>query len=289
MKKIIIASIAVLVIGGLAFSIKEVGGKSFEKENSYEVDSIEEVVINNDSWDIEFKNTESKKIKIAVDGKRKDKKNDPVTMKNDGKKIVVNQQDQKEGFTEGFSFGKKGTIYISIPKNELDTITLNNISGDIKMNDVTIKNMVILNDSGTEKIEGLSADKGKFTSKDGELSLKASSIRELTVASTTGDNYLTSVTSPKMKITSTDGEVSVKDTKEEKSLLVETKSGDITVSYKDVPTSLTLTANSDSSDITVDLNGFKKKTTTEKSKEGTIGNASNTLELLSKKGTINVN
>ncbi|MDM5157185.1 DUF4097 family beta strand repeat-containing protein [Bacillus sp. DX1.1] len=287
MKKIILASTALIVIGGLVFSIKGVGAKSFEKKNSFEVDRIEEVEINNESWDIEFKNTKSKKITIEVEGKQKDKKNDPVTITNDGKKIEVNQKDQK-GIFEGFSFGKKGTIYISIPNNEVDTITLNNSFGDIKMNDVTTKNIVISNDSGAEKIEGLSAVKGKFTSKDGELSLKDSSLKELTVDSNTGDNYLTSVTSPKMKITSTDGEVSIKGVKEGKSLFVETKSGDISVSYKKAPTSLKLTANSDSSDITVDLDSFKKKTNTEKSKEGTIGDASNKLELLSKDGVINV-
>lgn len=286
MKKIILAFIAIIVIGGLAFSIKEVGGKRFEKENSFEADSIKEIEINNESWDIEFKNTESKKITISVEGKQQDKKDDPVTMKQNGKKIVVNQQDQG---IEGFSFGKKGTIYISIPKDEVDAIIVNNKFGDIKMNNVTTKNVVISNDSGTEKIEGLSADKGKFTSKDGELRLKDSSLKELTVASTTGDSYLTSVISPKMKITSTDGEVSIKDTKEGKSLLVETKSGDITVSYNEAPTSLTLAANSDSSDITVNLDGFKKRQQTKKSKEGTIGDGLNKLGLLSKHGTINVN
>lgn len=288
MKKIILASIGVIVIGGLAFGFKVVGAKSFEKEKSFKVDSIKEVEINNESWDIEFKNTKSKKITIAVEGKQKDKKNDPVIIKNDGEKIVVNQQDQERGLIGGFSFGKKGTIYISIPKDKVDTITLNNSFGDIKMNGVTTKNIVVSNDSGSEKITGLTADKGKFTSKDGEISLKNSSLKKLTVASTSGDNYITSVTSPKMKITSTDGEVSIKDAKEGKSLLVETNSGDITVSYKEAPTSLKLTAKSDSSDITVGLNGFKAKKDTEKSKEGTIGDASNKLEILSKNGTINV-
>lgn len=59
-EKIILASTALIVIGGLVFSIKGVGAKSFEK-NSFEVDRIEEVEINNESWDIEFKNTKSKK------------------------------------------------------------------------------------------------------------------------------------------------------------------------------------------------------------------------------------
>ncbi|PFW97201.1 hypothetical protein COL32_04220 [Bacillus pseudomycoides] len=288
MKKIILASTAVIVIGGLAFCLKGVGAKGFEKENSFEVDRIEEIEINKESWNIEFKNTKSKKITIAVEGKQEDKKKDPVTIKEDGKKIVVSQKDQKGGFFAGFSFGKKGTIYVSIPKDGIDTITMNNSSGDIKMKDVTTKNLVISNGSGAGKIEGLSADKGKFISKDGEFSLKNSSLKELNISSTAGDNYITNVTSPKMKVTSKDGEVSIKDAKEGKSLFVETKSGDITVSYKKAPTSLDLTANSNSSDITVNLDDFKKKKNTENSKEGIIGDGSNKVELLSKKGVINV-
>ncbi|MGH1145402.1 DUF4097 family beta strand repeat-containing protein [Bacillus pseudomycoides] len=288
MKKIILASTAVIVIGGLAFCLKGVGAKSFEKENSFEVDRIEDIEINKESWNIEIKNTKSKKITIAVEGKQEDKKKDPVTIKDDEKKIVVNQKDQKGGFFEGFSFGKKGTIYISIPEDGIDTITMNNSSGDIKMNDVTTKNLVISNGSGTGKIEGLSANKGKFISKDGEFSLKNSSLKELNIASTTGDNYITNVNSPEIKVTSKDGEVSIKDIKEGKSLFVETKSGDIAVSYKKAPTSLAFTANSDSSDITVNLDGFKKRKNTGNLKEGMIGNGTNKVELLSRKGVINV-
>ncbi|KZE03973.1 DUF4097 family beta strand repeat-containing protein [Bacillus mycoides] len=288
MKKIILASTAVIVIGGLAFCLKGVGAKSFEKENSFEVDRIEEIEINKESWNIEIKNTKSKKITIAVEGKQEDKKKDPVTIKDDEKKIVVNQKDQKGGFFEGFSFGKKGTIYISIPKDGIDTITMNNSSGDIKMNDVTTKNLVISNGSGAGKIEGLSANKGKFISKDGEFSLKNSSLKELNIASTTGDNYITNVNSPEIKVTSKDGEVSIKDIKEGKSLFVETKSGDIAVSYKKAPTSLAFTANSDSSDITVNLDEFKKRKNTENLIEGMIGDGTNKVELLSSKGVINV-
>lgn len=121
------------------------------------------------------------------------------------------------------------------------------------------------------------------------LSLKDSSLKELTVASTAGDNYISNVTSPKMKVTSTDGEVAIKNATEGKSLFVETKSGDIAVSYIEAPTSLMLTANSLSSDIIVNLDRLKKKRDTEKSKEGTIGDASNKLEVLSKEGTIKIN
>ncbi|ENQ3076998.1 hypothetical protein [Bacillus multifaciens] len=47
MKKIILASTALIVIGGVVFYVKGVGAKSIEKK-SFEVERIEEVEINND-------------------------------------------------------------------------------------------------------------------------------------------------------------------------------------------------------------------------------------------------
>jgi DUF4097 and DUF4098 domain-containing protein YvlB len=156
------------------------------------------------------------------------------------------------------------------------------------MKDVSAQNIVFTNHSGSETIKGLSADKGNFTSKDGDLKLKDSSLNELTVTTGSGGSYITGVTSPVMNITSTYGEVAVKEIEDGELLRVETQSGDIAVSYKTPPASLKLTASSNSSDISVNLDGFKEQHRTEKTVEGTIGDASHTLELSSHAGTITV-
>lgn len=286
MKKIITASLVLIAVSGLAMGCQGIGKQSYSHETSFETNRLEEIEIHNESWDIEFKHTDSPNITIACEGKRQENKSDPVTITPDGNKIVVTQQDQ--GGMGGITFGKKGTIYISIPDHEVDTITLNNDAGDIKMKNVAVQNILITNDSGSQNIEGLSADKGEFTSKDGEFILKDSSLNELTVKSSSGDSYITGVTSSEMTITSIDGEVSVKGTEEGKLLRVETKSGDIAVSYKAPPASLKLTASSDSLDINVGLDGLTEQQSTEKSMEGTIGDAANTLELISHAGTITV-
>lgn len=285
MRKIITTSLVLLIVGGLAIGCQGVGKSGYHHEASFEAKLIEEIEINNESWDIEFKRSDSSNITIACDGKRQDNKSDPVTIDQEGNKIVVTQNDQG-GAIAGFTFGKKGKIYISIPGQEVDTITLNNDAGDIKMKDVSALNIAFTNHSGSETIEGLSADKGEFTSKDGELKLKNSSLNELTVTSGSGDSYITGVTSPEMNIASTAGEVSVKEIEEGKRLRVETGSGDIALSYKTPPASLNLTATSDSSDINIGLDGFKEKQSTEQSVEGTIGDAAHTLELVSRSGII---
>ena len=82
---------------------------------------------------------------------------------------------------------------------------MNNDAGDIKMKRVAVQSLVLINESGYQLIEGLSADKGELTTNDGELQLKDSSLNELTVTSSSGDSYITGVTSPVMAIRSKAG------------------------------------------------------------------------------------
>ncbi|QDQ00949.1 DUF4097 domain-containing protein [Lysinibacillus fusiformis] len=289
MKKAIIAFLLMGVIGGVVFSLKAVDEKSYKKEQSFDGDQIEEVELNSESWNIELESSESEKMTITVDGKQQNSENNPVSINKVGNKIKVQQQDSTGGILGNLSFGKKGTIHISLPNNGVNMITVNNSYGDIEINNIVTKDIIITNDSGSKNIKGLSSDKGKITSNDGELSIMDSSLNDLSIVSTNGDSYITRVTSPKLEITSTSGEVLMKEMKEGESLFVETGSGDITVSYKEAPSSLVLTANSDSADVTIDLGGYREEKNTEKSHEGKIGDASNRLELVSREGVINVN
>ncbi|CAM3414249.1 MULTISPECIES: DUF4097 family beta strand repeat-containing protein [Paenibacillus] len=287
MRKIITASLVLLAVGGLAMGCRGLGTSQYNHEVSFGADRIDEIEVNNDSWDIEFKHSDSPSITIACDGKRQNNKSEPVTIDLDGNKIIVTQEDQGDGMG-GFTFGKKGTITLSIPDHEVDTITLNNDAGDIQLQDVAAPRVVLTNHSGSADLEGLSADHGEFTSIDGDIQLTNSSLNELTVTTGSGGSYITNVTSPEMIIASNDGEVSIKAAEEGRLLRVETESGDIAVSYTTPPASLKLTANSGSSDISARLDGFKETRRTEQSVEGTIGDASNTLELVSQDGTISV-
>ncbi|QPQ28921.1 DUF4097 family beta strand repeat-containing protein [Lysinibacillus sp. JNUCC 51] len=289
MKKVIIALIFVIAIGGILFTFKINGEKSITEEKSFDVKEIEELELDIESWDIALENTESEKLTIEYEGKQQQKQQDnPVEIKKDGIKVKVLQQDTEEGVMNNFSFGKKDTIHIYIPKNAVSKIALKNSYGDIKINNIETEELSISTDSGAKVIKGLSADKGTITSKDGELSIVDSSLNELTITATNGDNYITRVNSSKTKITSTSGEVLMKEIIEGKALFVETTSGDITISYKEAPKSLEVTANGESSDISVNLEGYQQEEHTDQLKTGKIGDALNKLELISKEGMITV-
>ncbi|EJQ66954.1 MULTISPECIES: DUF4097 family beta strand repeat-containing protein [Bacillus] len=286
MKKIIVIAILLITIASVVFGFKVFQGKDFKKEKSFEINNIKEIEVDNENWDIEFKSTDSNKIVVFAQGQQVDKEIDPVKIENDGNKVVIKQKQKVTKFFNGFTFRKKNSISIAIPKKEIDKIVLNNKSGDVKISDIEVKNIVTKSESGDEMVVGLLAEKGEFISQSGELAVKDSSVQELNIKSTTGDNYITNVSNSNINITSTSGEVLLKDMKEGKSLFVETKSGDIGVRYKGVPTSLKLTAKSNSSDVMVNVNGLKKNKNTEKIKAGTIGDAKNEVKILSKTGAI---
>ncbi|CUB10386.1 hypothetical protein BN2127_JRS1_02171 [Bacillus cereus] len=289
MKKIIVIAIVFITIASAVFGFKVFQGKDFKEEKSFEINNIKEIEVDNENWDIEFKSTDANKIVISAQGQQVDKEIDPVKIENDENKIVIKQKQKVNRFFNGFTFRKKNSICIAIPKKEIDKIVLNNKSGDVKIRDIVVKSIMIKGKSGDEMIVGLSAEKGEFISQSGELVLKGSSVQELNIKSTTGDNYITNVSNSNMNITSTSGEVLLKDITEGKSLFIETKSGDIGVRYKGVPASLKLTAKSNSSDVMVDLKGLKKDKNTEKIKVGTIGDAKNEANISSETGVIYIN
>lgn len=282
----IVIAILFITIASVVFGIKVFQGKDFKKEKSFEINNIKEIEVDNENWNLEFKSTDANKIVISAQGEQADKEIDPVKIENDENKIVIKQKQKMNRFFNGFTFRKKNSISIAIPKKEIDKIVVNNKSGDVKIRDIVVKNIMTKGKSGDEMITGLSAEKGEFISQSGELVLKGSSVQELNIKSTTGDNYITNVSNSNMNITSTSGEVLLKDMTEGKSLFIETKSGDIGVRYKGVPASLKLMAKSNSADVIVDLKGLKKDKNTDKIKVGTIGDAKNEAKILSETGVI---
>ncbi|BCC31609.1 DUF4097 family beta strand repeat-containing protein [Bacillus cereus] len=285
-KKIIVIAILFITIASVVFGFKVFQGKDFKREKSFEINNIKEIEVDNENWNIEFKSTDANKIVISAQGEQVDKKIDPVKIENDENKIVIKQKQKMDRFFNGFTFRKKNSICIAIPKKEIDKIVVDNKSGDVKIRDIVVKNIVTKGKSGDGMIVGLSAEKGEFISQSGELVVKDSSVQELNIKSTTGDNYITNVSNSNMNIISTSGEVLLKDMTEGKSLFIETKSGDIGVRYKGVPASLKLMAKSNLADVIVDLKGLKKDKNTEKIKVGTIGDAKNEAKILSETGVI---
>ncbi len=168
----IVIAILFITIASVVFGIKVFQGKDFKKEKSFEINNIKEIEVDNENWNLEFKSTDANKIVISAQGEQVDKEIDPVKIENDENKIVIKQKQKVNRFFNGFTFRKKNSISIAIPKKEIDKIVLNNKSGDVKIRDIVVKSIVTKGKSGDEMIVGLSAEKGEFISQSGELVVK---------------------------------------------------------------------------------------------------------------------
>lgn len=241
---------------------------SLEVNESYPSESVDSIKVYNDSWDVRFKKSDSNEVIFSAEGKQNEE-NSSVTFQVDGTTLIIKQEDQTEsGFFKGFTFGKKGTISIHIPESVINDIELINKDGNIEIAEISIPNIIVQNNSGDGKIEGVIADAGEIVTNSGMLSIVDSSFEDLS-------------------ITSIGGEVAIKEI-EEGNLAVNTDSGDISISYKSNPTSLNVMAQSNSSNVTLNLDGLQKEEDTENVKRGTIGDGQNNLDLTSNKGVIHI-
>ena len=235
MKKIIFFIFITFLLFTAACSAK------FEIDESYSSESVESIKVDNDSWDVRFKKSNSNEVTISAEGSKG--KNPPVTFQLDGTTLTIKQEDQTEsGFFDGFTFGKKGTIFIGIPESTINDVELINKDGNIEMAEISIGSITVENNSGDGKIENVTADVGEMVTNSGMVSLADSSFEDL-------------------GITSGGGEVVIKDIEEGNNLSVDTESGDISVSYKNNPTSLNILAKSNSSNITLNLEGLFESST----------------------------
>lgn len=288
-KKIVSTSVALVVIGGLAFGVYSYSAKekSFEKNMSYKADNIGSLKVDSDSWEVRVNKSDTNELTIYAEGKQIE--DDAVTFTKEGETLAIRQNEQgQNGFLGGFTFGKKGTIQINVPESGVENIEMTSDDGNIAMSDISADHIIVESNASDGRFERVSADTGKFASKDGMLSMKESSVNKLVVTSASGDNYMNNVNSSEAKVNSVDGVISIKEINEGKSLEVKTEAGDIEVSYKKAPTSLSLTAESGSSDIALDIKGLKKNRDTKNVKKGKVGQGSNELNLTSEDGLIHV-
>lgn len=287
MKKILIGFIGVLAIGALVYSLYRTQGDPYEKTKSIDAVGIEQIEVENDSWNIEVKAAKSEKITVTAKGKQKNKETEPVTVEQQGDKLVV-KQTKESGVLSGISIGKNGKVTIEIPENRLKTIVVKSSDGDIELEKIAADKFAFSNGSGNLKLKGVSVGEGNIDLKDGQVKLENSTFESLKSAAGSGDTTITNVQSPKMDINSTDGIVSIEDATEGELLNVQSKSGDITVSYKEAPVSLRLVANSNTSDLEVGLEHMKKTKETENTVKGKIGDGANQAKLTSKDGKVSV-
>lgn len=73
MKKAIIVLILIIASAGVVFVLKVNSEQSFQKQLTFDAHQIEELEINNETWNILLESTDSNELTIAIDGKQQKK------------------------------------------------------------------------------------------------------------------------------------------------------------------------------------------------------------------------
>lgn len=278
---------AIIGVGMVCQSV-QAATKDYQDQLIVAGNKVKQINVKTESWNIEMGESDSSEVEVAVEGKQRDKKKVPVILKQQDHQLVIKQKDQKKGMFGGFSFGVEGTISIKVPKEQLEELTIQNDSGDLALDHISVDALNIDNQDGMLEIKGLTATSGDIQSNDGDASIKDSSIKNLTLHTVSGDLVVDDVSSETTKVLSKDGEVVFRNAVEGKRLSIESSTGDVNVSYKKVPTSLSVSAHTGSKDLEIGLEKFKLKKETKENKVGLLGKGENSLKVKSEKGAVSI-
>lgn len=273
---------------GMVCQSTQASAKSYQDKLTVAGDKVKQIDMKTASWDVEISESDSSEVNVSVEGKQRNKKIVPVTMKQKDKCLVIEQKEQDKGMFGGFSFGVEGTISIKVPKGKLAELTIQNKSGDLTINQLSADKIVIDNQEGEEHLAGLTANSASFQSNDGDISLRDSEIKALTVRTTSGELTVDGVTSDDANVLSKESEIIIRNAVEGKKLNVESSTGDVNISYKKVPTSLSVSASTGAKDLEIGLDKFKVEKGSNGSKKGLVGKGENSLKVKSDKGTVSI-
>lgn len=247
--KWILIFLMVVVVGVLVIGLT-VGSENVEIVKQIPVDEIQSIEVFNDSWDVEVKSSTDNQVHVDIKGKQKDKKKIPVKITHQDHKLIIQQTSQMGGAFSAFTWGKEGTIQISIPQNTVEQVTLTSDDGDIHIHGLSLSRLMVQDRAGYVKLDEVEAEVITAFSKTGDIVLRRANER---------------------------GERNI-----------ETETGDIQVVYQTVPASLKLEVENIKGDTAVHLGNLSRTTNTDKKISGIIGAGENSLTVRSRSGSIDI-
>lgn len=259
--------------------------KSKTVSKVYAPDEISAIRIDNTSYELLVRQSTDQSIHLKYSSNGNS--GDPKIHVQD-KTLQVSQKNSSKQFIDSFSFGQKKEILLYLPSEYHSSLSINNNSGNVKMDSLSLRTLSISNQSGDQKLDNVSVGNAEFSSKDGDISLKDCPMTHLSIDTSSGYVVLDNSVVSDLKTNSKSGEVNIKNLNKSKETVIHTTSGDIAVSYKKPPSDLAFNIASNSDDITLRLPDMSFQTETSSCKKGSTGQGKNVLEISSDSGTIEV-
>lgn len=268
-----------VLLMGCTIGQKNVSGEDFTYSD------ISRITVDNDSWNLNINSSNDEEIHVAYSGKVKTEKDIQVSL--EGTELIIQQNDNSsKNPIDQFSFEESGKITLSLPKDTIIPMEIQNASGDMAIKNVNLSEFRMENSSGSLTISDVNAENADFFSDSGDIKITDSSCGTINVSTKSAYVTLKNTEIKEAAVSTDSGEVGISNTSDYTTLSVNTGSGDISLSHKASPDNLSYDISSNSKDITLKLQNTNPVSDREDCKQGAVGKGEHTLSITSESGTV---
>ena len=221
------------------------------KNETISLENIDQINFSTKSNDVEIYVSNTNELRVVQYSSKKTKEKDLFTYKKEANTLTL--KDNYNDFCIGFCFNVGTRYEIYLPNTYTKNLTINEISGDITINelDINLNNLSLNTTSGDIEINNnIKANNIRIDTKSGEIQTNNIEANNANIESISGDLYLKSLTSKDIYMHTISGEVEVN--KIVGKLDIKTTSGDIEIDNFTIKGNSKI--NSTSGEINVNLN-----------------------------------
>ncbi len=308
---LLIIMVLAFVVAGTIFAFEGYSGIFSDQENKINeekilvIDNIKNVTINTVSTDINVIPTDSKDLKVHFYGDYSGKNIPKLETDSYGDKVNIKIKHPKVvSLNFSFSFHNSLRLDVYIPKTYTGSTDINTTSGDLTMDSFSLDKIKFNSVSGDLAATSLSAKEFTITTTSGDADIKNLN-GNLLFKSVSGDIAATSVNTKEFAMTTTSGNASIKSFNG--NLLFKSVSGDIDAEYSSFNNNVKVSTTSgdtkislpSASEFKLDFNSVSGNTSSDFPVDtsdnpgnhhttGTIGNSSNSIEIDSVSGDLEI-
>lgn len=220
------------------------------KNEKFSIENIDQININTKSNDVKIYVSNTNELRVVQYSSKKVKEKDLFTYKKENNTLTI--EDNHHYFCIGFCFIADARYEIYLPSTYTKNLNINEISGDITIDELDIKlnSLSLKTTSGDIEINNnIKTNNIKIDTKSGEIQTNNISANNTNIESISGDLYLKSLISKDIYLHTISGEVEVN--KITGKLDIKTTSGDIEIDHFTIKSNSKIT--SISGDVDVNL------------------------------------
>lgn len=198
------------------------------KNETISLENIDQINFNTKSNDVKIISSNTNELRVVQYSSKKTKEKDLFTYKKEDNNLSI--EDNYSDFCVGFCFNVGARYEIYIPSTYTKNLNINEISGDIKVeeHDINLNNLSLKTTSGDIEINNnITANTLTVDTKSGEIQMANIKANKANIQSISGDLYLASIISKDIYMHTISGEVEVSNLIGK--LDIKTTSGDIEI------------------------------------------------------------